>query len=131
MDNIWGNRVPKGLRVWFVIHFLVDLAVALPLFIYPQELLTYFGWQQVDPIASRLVAAALFGIGVQSWIGRNAGVNSYKNMLNLKIIWSLFAAAGLALSLYQGAQNGPFLAKIGLGVFAVFNLLWIYWRLKL
>ena len=58
--------VPSSLRSWFVVHFVADIVFALPLFLAPQWTLTLLGWRAVDPIATRLVAAALFGIGIQS-----------------------------------------------------------------
>jgi len=54
--------VPSSLRTWFVVHSIADIAFALPLFLAPHWTLTLLGWHAVDPIATRLVAAALFGI---------------------------------------------------------------------
>jgi len=68
--------VPKSLRVWFVIHFVADLLFALPLFFAPVFTLKLFGWETVDPATSRLVAAALFGIGIESLLGRNASADA-------------------------------------------------------
>ncbi len=58
--------VPSSLRFWFLIHFVVDVVVAVPLFVAPELTLSLFGWTTVDPIATRLVGAALMGIGVES-----------------------------------------------------------------
>ena len=79
--------VPEKLRFWFVIHFVIDILFAIPLFIAPEWMLTIFGWHTVDPLTSRLVAAALFGIGIESYLGRNAGIEYFRGMLNLKLIW--------------------------------------------
>lgn len=64
--------VPGSLRVWFVIHFAVDMLFAIPLLFFPEFLLPLLGWKVVDPITSRLVGAALLGIGGESLLGRNA-----------------------------------------------------------
>ena len=93
--------VPGSLRRWFVIHFMVDMIFATPLMLAPVFILKLFGWETVDPIMTRLVAAALFGIGIESFLGRNAGLEAYEGMLNLKIIWSLGAVVGLLISLIQ------------------------------
>jgi len=123
--------VPASLRTWFVVHFLVDILFAVPLMLAPVYTLTIFGWQQVDPFTARLVAAALFAIGIESYLGRNADRSNYRLMLNLKIIWSLAAVTGLLLSMFQGAQGSPTVVWGLILLFAAFNLLWLYWRARL
>lgn len=120
--------VPVALRRWFVAHFAVDWLVGVPLFIAPEAILRLFGWHQVDPIATRLFAAALLGIGGQSWLGRNGGANEFRGMLNLKIIWAVTAALGLLIGALSG---GPILAGLGAAVFVAFLGLWTFWRLRL
>lgn len=130
-ENDLSKPVPRALRAWFVIHFAVDMLFAVPLMLIPQEFLSFLGWQTVDPIAARLVAAALFGIGIESYLGRDASLESYRGMLNLKIIWSLCAVIGTGVSMLQGAQGRPFWGWMLLGVFAAFNILWVYWRVRI
>ena len=121
-------EVPLALRRWFVAHFAVDWLVGVPLFIAPESILKLLGWHEVDPISTRLFAAALLGIGGQSWLGRNAGFNEFRGMLNLKIIWA--SAASLAL-LIGALTGGPILAWLGAVTFLAFLALWTFWRLRL
>jgi len=121
--------VTKGLRHWFVIHFILDVIFAVPLLLFPKETLTLFGWTQIDPLATRLVGAALMGIGVESLVGRNASMEVFQAMLNLKIIWSLSAVFGISMSMVQGGL--PFFGWIVLAIFGGFSLLWISYRLRL
>ena len=58
--------VPKNLRTWFVIHFIADYAFGLPMLIAPVWTMTLFGWIIIDPATTRLVGAALLGIGGES-----------------------------------------------------------------
>lgn len=125
------NGVPPALKIWFVVHFAVDILLALPLMIAPEATLHFFGWVRVDPFATRLVAAALFGIGIESFLGRNADQEAYRGMLNLKIIWSIGAILGIAWSIFESSQAAPLSAWVALVVFLAFNLLWIYWRLRI
>lgn len=127
-DDSLNDPVPAGLRRWFVAHFAIDWLVGVPLFLAPEPILKLFGWHSVDPIATRLVAAALLGIGGQSWFGRNAGVKEFRGMLNLKIIWAAAASLGLLIGVLTG---GPILAWLGLGVFLSFLALWLFWRFRL
>lgn len=120
----------KKLKFWFTIHFILDVAAALPLFFFPVWFLQILGWQVVDPFASRLVAAALFGIGIESWLGRNGELATFAHMLNLKIIWSAAAVLGIVFSMAQSAQwpsPGQWSALV---IFLIFHFLWVNFRLK-
>ena len=120
--------VPTALRRWFVVHFIADVVAAVPLFVAPAWMLGLLGWPAVDPISTRLVAAALFGIGIESYLGRNGSVEAFRTMLNLKVIWSAMAALGV---LWSQLEGGP---PAGWGVFAIFSgfhLVWLRYRLML
>ena len=117
-------ELKNSLKIWFTVHFAVDLLFALPLFLVPAVFLRLFGWESVDPVTARLVAAALLGIGIESLLARRSTLESFKSMLMLKVIWSAAAAAGIALSLIEGAHSRPPLAWFILAVFIVFNLIW-------
>ena len=123
--------VPKGLKTWFVVHFVVDLLFAIPLMIAPVAALTLLGWETIDPFTTRIVAAALFGIGIESWLGRNAGLEAFRGMLNLKVIWSSAVIIGLVWSLLDGYQGDLFFPLLILALFLVFNIVWVYWRRRL
>ena len=121
--------ISNGLRIWFVIHFVIDMIFAIPLLIAPVAFLTFLGWTAVDPYAARLVGAALAGIGIESFLGRNAGVEAFQGMLNLKIIWSATAIIGILLTMASGYQ--PWGAWLMLAAFLIFNIIWVYYRLRL
>ena len=124
-------EVPTILRVFFMIHFIVDVLFAIPLFVFPVTFLTFFGWGTVDPFTARLVAAALFGIGVESLIGSRGTNDSFIAMLNLKIIWSLSAVCGLVVSIAELSWQVAVFLWVVLGAFVAFNLLWFYLRILL
>ena len=127
MESV-SRPIPTSLRVWFVIHFVIDIIFAIPMLLIPEFLMPLMGWSVVDPITSRLVGAALLGIGVESLLGRNANHDVFKAMLNLKIIWASGAVLGIGLGILKG---GPPLAWIFLVIFAAFLGLWVYYRVKL
>ena len=120
--------VPYSLRVWFVIHFVVDVIFAIPLLYFPVLTLQLFGFTVVEPITARLVGAALLGIGGSSLITQCAGKESYRSLLTLKIIWSLAAILGLALSIHEGA---PTSAWLFVALFVLFGGVWIYYKKRL
>ncbi|MEP6781749.1 MAG: hypothetical protein ABJC26_17750 [Gemmatimonadaceae bacterium] len=120
------SEVPKSLRRWFVLHFWADIIFAIPLIVFPVRFLEMLGWTSVDPVSARLVGAALVAIGVESLLGRNASIESFRTMLRLKVIWSATATVGLLLSIIGGA---PRFTWVFLCVFAGFFVVWFsYWR---
>ncbi|HSF80736.1 MAG TPA: hypothetical protein VLA49_05860 [Anaerolineales bacterium] len=123
--NLPAHSVPDSLRTWFVVHFVLDFIFAVPLLLAPERVMPLIGWNAVDPITSRLVGAALMGIGVESLLGRKASLETYRAMLNLKIIWAASAVVGISLGL---AAGGPPAAWVFLGIFAAFLGLWGYYR---
>lgn len=122
------RAVPGSLRTWFVIHFAADMLFALPLLFAPQALLGSLGWATYDPLTSRLVGAALMGIGLESLLGRNASAETFRAMLDLKIIWSSGAIYAIAVALYEGA---PAAGWVFLAIFAIFWVVWVSYRLRL
>jgi hypothetical protein len=122
------SEVPPALRRWFVVHFAVDIAFAVPIFVAPELTLALFGWPSVDPVSARMVAAALFAIGTESLLMRRSGIEAFRTMLDLKCLWSAAALLGLGLSLIRGAP--PF-TWVLLLTFAAFAFVWNYYRLAL
>ena len=120
--------VPSSLRTWFVVHFFADMLFAVPKFIAPVWTLQLVGWTEVDPVTTRLVAAALFGIGIESLLGRNADVEAFRAMLNLKVIWASTATLGLGWSALQGS---PPMTWAFFGIFLSFLTVWSTYRIRL
>jgi hypothetical protein len=122
------DAVPESLRRWFVVHFVADLLFAVPMIVAPEATLRLFGWHTVDPVTTRLVGAALVGIGGQSLLGRGEGREVFHAMLTLKCLWSGAAVVGLATSLAQGA---PAMTWAFLAIFLIFAAIWNYYRVTL
>jgi len=122
------KEVPNNLRIWFVIHFYADMLFGIPLLLFPELVMPLLGWDAIDPISTRVVGAALMGIGIESYLGRNASLEVFKAMLNLKVIWSSSAILGIGLGIWQGGAKagGLFLA-----VFVIFWFVWTYYWRKL
>lgn len=119
------SPLPPGLRTWFIIHFAADMLFGIPLLFFPEWTMGLLVWSPIDPIASRVVGAALMGIGIESWLGRDASAEVYRAMLNLKVIWSSSAILGIGLGLWNGGASAGW---VFLAVFFVFWLVWLYYR---
>ena len=118
------KEVPNSLRVWFVIHFVVDMITGIPLLLFPELIMPMLGWSPIDPISTRVVGAALMGIGIESYLGRNASRDVFRAMLNLKVIWASSAILGIGLGIWMGGAKAGWLF---LGIFVVFWFVWIYY----
>ena len=120
--------IPTALRRSLIADAVIDGLLGLVLFIAPEPVLRAFGWHAVDPIATRLLASALFGMSAQTWLGRNGDVAEIRAGLNLKVVWTGTATLGLAIAVASGAL---LLVDVALIAFGVFFVQWIYWRRKL
>ena len=94
----------------------------------PVATLELFGWETIDPVATRLAAAALLAIGGESLRMRHASLETYRAMLDLKLIWSAAAMLGLG---WSGLTDGPVITWGFFGVFLSFFLLWANYRRQL
>ena len=120
--------LPPSLRTWFRIHFFVDTFFAVPLFFAPKFSLGLLGVVSVDPLFTRVVAAALFGIGITSFLAADERIETYRTMLMLKVIWSFFATIGILWSIIEGYANAAWLM---FSVFLGFHIVWVYYWLRL
>jgi len=123
-----STEIPKGLKIWFVIHFVVDMLFAIPLLLLPELILPWFGWESFDPVMPRLVGAALLGIGGESLFSRNATREAFKALLRLKIIWATGAILALGMGILRG---GPPATWGFLVLFVGFLGVWVYFRIKI
>ena len=101
-------EIPASLRHWFIAHAALHVVCGLPLLVCPELLLPRVGWTVVDPAMSRLVGAALLAIGVQAWRSRNAGLDVYRALLGLNVVWSAMVIVGMAVAIGHGAPSAAF-----------------------
>ena len=128
-DKLFGEEELKWLRFWFGVHFAVDMLVAVPLMLAPRQVMNLLGLEG-SVVLVRVIAAALLGIGGESFFGRNGSKESLVGMLRLKIIWSSMAVLALGWGLVEKELSLELGGSLLL-VFLVFNLLWVRWYFKL
>ena len=122
------KNVPKSLRIWFVVHFIVDIIFGLPLLFTPVWLLGIFGIPIAATLTARMVGAGLISIGIMSFAARNDNASVYHALLNMKIVWSLTAMLAILLYIYEG---GVSIAWLLFAIFLIFNMAWSYYKVKL
>ncbi len=126
--------LPRGLKAFFILHFVVDMIFAIPLMFFPHETLSLFGMNVAGTLFPRLVAAALFGIGGISFLAHSADKESYKNLLTMKNIWSISALIAITLAIVElnSYSSRPFYSMLLVFfTFFAFAIVWIYYRWKI
>lgn len=121
------DHVPKPLKKWFIAHFIIDFVIAVPIFFFPRIILEFLGWTEIDPFSTRLVAAALFGIGGISFVSRAEQVDTYRSLVKMKLIWSIAAEIGILITLIFEFSEFPVIAWVFLVIFIGFTIVWAYW----
>jgi hypothetical protein len=123
------DAVPPSVRGWFVADFVFSALVAgLPLLLLPELLLPRLGWSAVDPVATRLVGAALVAIGWQSWRSRRSGQEAYRTLLGLKVIWCSLGIVGLVTAIGAGAPQASWAL---LAVLLLLDGVWIHYAIRI
>jgi hypothetical protein len=120
-------EVPSTLRTWFLVHAILSVAAAGPLLAAPAFLLERLGWTCVDPFTARLAGAAFLAIGGQALLERNGGVETYRTLLRLHVLWSLAGAVGLFVAIGAGA---PSAAWGVMSAFVVFAGVWVHHAIR-
>jgi hypothetical protein len=114
----------KSLKVWFQIHFVIDMLFAIPLIVFPATFLGWFGFSG-EVMFARIVGAALIGIGGASHFTQRE--DAFSILLTLKLLWSGFAIIAIIWSILEGVSKWAWLF---LAVFVLFFFVWLYYKLK-
>jgi hypothetical protein len=122
------TKIPRSLRIWFLIHFMVDILIGFPLLVLPERTLELIMFEHESYLFVRLVGAALIGIGVVSLVMHNAGRESYHALLLLKLTWSAAAIIALMVSIWAGA---PVITWLALIIFLGFFIVWEHYYKRL
>ena len=117
------ENISSSLKMWFKIHFIVDMVFAIPLFFFPNIFLNFLGFTAIEPITARLVAAALFGIGGTSYFAKTK--DEFSILLTLKLIWSSAAFIGLVWSAIQVPNVLTWILAL---IFAIFFIIWLHYK---
>jgi hypothetical protein len=120
--------VPRALRICFLAESLFQILCAVPLMLFPNGVLGMCGWTTIDPVATRLVGAALFGIAGASLLSRRTSLETFRALLRLKILWTGAAVFSVVLSIDQGALASAWLLLL---IVAGLGAMWTYWLQRL
>ena len=113
----------KGLRVTFLIHAVVSFTAGLLLLLVPGRFLDFIAWAPIDPIASRLLGAAMLALAWSSLRGWRASEWAEVALLvELEVVFAVLACVGLLRHLLFGWW--PWMPWAILVLFALFAVAW-------
>jgi hypothetical protein len=119
----------KGLKWLFLIHTVVAAIFGLALLLAPGQFLGAIGWAPVDPIASRLLGAALLALGWSSFRGWRATDRAEVAILvEMEAVFTVLCSVGLLRHLVRGGF--PFMVWAVFAIFFIFAIAWIVFLVR-
>ena len=111
-------------KITFLIHAIVALIFGLLMLIIPGRFLVFFDWAPIDPIAGRLLGAALLALSWSSY--RSYVANEWSKVyivVELETIFTVLACVGLLRHLLVGSW--PWFPWTLFAIFAILAIAWI------
>lgn len=109
-------------RKAFITHSIMDWFLGAVLLVVPSAALSIAGWPPIDPLAARLIGAALIGFGTATWIVRNGTLRDMRATAITALAWNMPAFVVLDIAAFHGLRAAILPALI----LAVFCFLWIH-----
>lgn len=115
----------RSLRITFVLHAVVAFVFGLGLLIIPGRLLELFNWRPIDPLISRMLGAALVGLGWGSYRGWRANLlEEVEILLQVEAVFTVLACVGLLRHLL--VASFPWYVWMIFAIYAIFAIAWVY-----
>ena len=91
------KQISSGLRIAFLLHFIVGLFFGLVMLLVPEVMGTVGGQPIVEPIAYRVVGAAILGFAFSSlWSYRASFWETVRIVVQVEILWpALFVVVSI------------------------------------
>jgi hypothetical protein len=113
------KEIKPGLKYTFLAHFIVGLIFGLVYLLIPQTYETMFKWPVADPLAYRLLGAALLGFATSSILAyRETAWEKVIIVVRMEIVW---LALAVLVMLYAMLVAGmPAVGWLNTGLLAAF-----------
>lgn len=119
----------QSLRITFLVHAIVGVLLGLPLLAAPGRWLTLLNWAPIDPLASRMLGAAILALAWGSLRAYRAEEWSEVELLvEVEAAFTTLASVGLLRHLLVGSW--PWVPWAIFAITAVFAIAWIYQLIK-
>lgn len=119
----------KELRTAFAVHAVMSAIFGAVLLIIPGRFLEWIGWAPIDPIASRILGAALLALAWSSFRGWQAREWAQVALLvELEVVFTILACVGLGRHLFFASY--PAWPWIFFGLFAAWAIAWVFFWVR-
>ena len=119
----------RALKTTFLIHAAVAFAFGLVLFISPGRSLRFLGWAPIDPILTRLLAAALLALAWSSFRGWRATERTQVAILvEMEAVFTVVGCVGLLRHLLFAPH--PAIVWVVFATLLAFGVAWITFLVK-
>jgi hypothetical protein len=115
------KQMSSGLRLTFLLHFIVALVVGLVYLLIPAEWGNLVNWPVKEPPVYRLLGAAILAFGVSSWLAYKAMLwTKVKIVVQTEIVWATLGTLVMLWALiFAGLPTFGWVNAIILGAFAI------------
>jgi hypothetical protein len=119
----------KALRTTFLIHTIVSVVSGALLLVIPGRFLQAIGWAPIDPIASRVLGAAMLAVAWSSFRGwRAADWHAVAIVVEMEVVLTTLACVGLLRHLLVARY--PFIVWLFFAIFLVFAVAWWFFLIR-
>lgn len=95
------SQISKQLKILFLIHFFVSIIMGLVFLIFIEAFVSLIQWPNPDPVAGRLLGAALIGFSASSLLAwRETEWMKVKLIVQMEIVWCAVGAVVLLVSVF-------------------------------
>jgi hypothetical protein len=115
------KQVPYGLKITFLVHFVVAVVFGVGFLLMPAMLTEMVGARTMEPSTFRLLGAALLAFGASSWFAyREKLWERVKIVVQMEIVWTILGVLATLYGLiFEGLPAGDWVNVLILGAFAV------------
>ena len=117
------------LKITLIIHIVLAVLFGLPLLAAPGRFLGLFAWAPIDPLLSRVLGAALIGLGWLNFCAlRQNSRAAAQPVIEAGLLFNGLAVAGLVRNM--AGSSWPWVVWSLLGLFTVLTILWAvsHWK---
>jgi len=113
--------ISQSLKHLFLIHCIVGVVFGLTYLLIPETYGDIVNWPVKDPVAFRLIGAALMGFGISSWFAFKAP--SWKSVRILVLMEIAWCGLGTIVMLWGMISQGlPVIGWMNTAIMAIFTV---------
>lgn len=95
------EKIVKWLKLTFLIHFFIGILFGIIYMIFPDFFFTLIGWTYNDPVATRVLGAAMTGFAISSLLAwRETDWLKVKIIVQMEMVWLVLGTVMLFISAF-------------------------------